>query len=85
MGLQKISHLTILYLSNNNIDEEAANDIANVLSHNTNLQELHLSRNNLQSAGIIKIANSLQNVFNLTMLCISYNNICEEADCSYII
>ena len=51
-GLQNVSDLTIFYISNNNISEEAADDIAAVLYRNTKLQKLELGGNNLQSAGV---------------------------------
>ena len=37
-GLQNATNLTMLNLNNNNIGEEAADDIAAVLSYNTKLQ-----------------------------------------------
>ena len=67
-----------LNLNNNNIGEEAADDIAAVLSNNTKLQELYLSDNNFR-AGAIKIAKGLQNTTNLTILYLNNNIICEEA------
>ena len=56
-ALQNISTLTIFSIGNNNIDEEAANDIASVLSYNRKLKELYLHNNNFKTRGIIKIAN----------------------------
>ena len=41
-GLQKISLLTRLYINNNNITDEAADDIATAISCNIYLQELNL-------------------------------------------
>ena len=78
-GLQKATNLTILNLNNNNIGEEAADDIAAVLFHNIKLQELYLSDNNFRTAGAIKIAKGLQNATNLTILDLDNNNIGEEA------
>ena len=56
---QRIYTLKKLYLNNNNITEEAADDIATVISCNIHLQELKLGNNNLQTSGIIKVARSL--------------------------
>ena len=75
-GLQNTSSLTILNITNNNISEEAADDMAAVLSHNTKLQELYVGENNLQASGAMKIAKGLQNTSSLTILNISNN---EEA------
>ena len=61
------------------ISEEAADDIAAVISHNAKLQKLYLHGNNLRAAGAIKIAKSLLNTLNLTVLDLAYNNISEEA------
>ena len=62
-SLQSISTLKVLNIASNKIinNEEAADDISALLSHNTSINELHLFCNNLQSTGIIKIASGLQN------------------------
>ena len=39
-ALQNTTHLTIFDMRYNNINDEAADDIATVLSHNTKLQQL---------------------------------------------
>ena len=77
-ALYNVSDLIIFDFSNNNINEEAADDIAAVLSHNIKLKELYLGGNNLQSAGAIKIVNGLHDI-NLTIFNISNNNISKEA------
>ena len=76
---QRICTLKKLYLNNNNITEEAADDIATVISCNIHLQELNLGSNNLQTTGTIKIAQSLQRISSLTKLYINHNNITDEA------
>ena len=78
-GLKGIYTLKKLYLNNDNITEEAADDIATVISCNLDLQELNLGSNNLQASGIIKIARSLQKISSLIKLYINHNNITEEA------
>ena len=78
-ALQNILSLTEFDVGNNNITEEAADDIAAVLSHNANLKVLYLGGNNLQTGGVIKIAKALKNVSLLTKLNIGYNNITEGA------
>ena len=75
-SLQEIENI---YLDNNNIGEEAADDIAIALCFNSNLQELHLGGNNLQTSGAIKITKSLHAISSLTKLCIDHNNITDEA------
>ena len=59
-ALQNVSTLTELSISDNCIDETAADDIAVILSRNIKLQELHLHNNSFRTAGIIKIAKALQ-------------------------
>ena len=75
---QEICMLEKLYL-NNDITDEAADDIATAISCNIHLQELSLGSNNLQTSGIIKIARSLQKISSLTKLYINHNNISHEA------
>ena len=67
-ALQRTLYLNAVGIANNNISKEAADDIATVLSHNTQLQKLYLGENNLKSSGVIKIARGLQNSYDLTIL-----------------
>ena len=78
-GLQKISSLTRLCINNNNITDEASDDIAAAISCNIHLQELNLGSNNLQTSGTIKITKALQKISTLTKLYIDCNNITDEA------
>ena len=77
-SLQKISSLTTLYISNNNITYEVADDIAAVVSCNP-MQVLNVSHNCLETIGITKVAKALQSVCTLTHLYISNNNITDKA------
>ena len=77
-ALQSISSLTELNISNNNIDKEAADNIAIFLSHNTKLTELYLNNNNLQTAGVIRIAVALINTVTLVKCNMSGNNTEDE-------
>ena len=77
-ALQGIYTLKKLYLDNC-ITDEAADDIATVISCNIDLQELNLGNNNLQTSSSIKIAKSLQKISSLTKLYINHNNITHEA------
>ena len=77
--LQHIPRPKIFYVKSISISKEAADGIAAVLFHNTDIQKLHLGDNNLNSAGAIKIAKGLQNTVKLTVLNLSNNNISEEA------
>ena len=78
-ALQSISTLKRWYISKNNVTEEAAEDIAAVISCNTQLQEFDVSNNNLQAAGVITISKALQSITTLTKLYISKNNITDKA------
>ena len=66
-------------IEDNNVGEEAADDIALVLSHNPRLKEVYLHNNNFKTAGIIKIAKALQNISGLTAFSIGDNCVGEEA------
>ena len=77
--LQNTSNLLELTINGSNIDAEAGNFIASVVSGNGELQKLDLSDNNLQTKGIKIIAKSLQNISTLTTLHVSNNNITKEA------
>ena len=79
VGLRNVVSLTKFCISNNNITDAAADDIATAISCNIHLQELNLGSNNLQASGIIKIARSLQKISSLTKLYINHNNITDEA------
>ena len=65
---QNISLLKKLYIGKNSISDKAANDIAAIISCNTQLQEVDISGNNLTAFGAIKIAKALQSIFTLTKL-----------------
>ena len=78
-ALQTISTLTKLYISNNTITEETADNITTVICNNTQLQEFGVGKNNLQSTGAIKIAKALQNISTLTKLYINNNHITDLA------
>ena len=76
--LQKISSLTTLYICNNNITYEEADDIAVIVSCNA-IQVLDVSDNFLGTIGITKVAKALHSVCTLTHLYISNNYITDEA------
>ena len=78
-GLQQVSTLTKLYLSNNDICDEAADNMASVLSHNKQLKVLHLDGNSFQENGIRKIASALKHTSTISALHIGNNNISNEA------
>ena len=77
-SLQKISTLTVLNISKNDIGEEAADDIATVVAHNTQMQGLSLSDNFFQASGIIKITKALKNTSTLVKYKITGNDIEEQ-------
>ena len=78
--MQGIFTLVKLNISDTNITDEVADDIAGIIYSNTLLQELDISKNSLQTTGIIKIAESLQqSVSTLKKLYINSNSITGEA------
>ena len=60
--------MTKLFLHDNNITNEAVDDIAGALLCNTKLKELDISRNNIQVTGMIKIAHAVQKICSLQKL-----------------
>ncbi|XP_065913984.1 protein NLRC5-like isoform X2 [Dysidea avara] len=75
-ALKNISNLTTLDLSNNNLSEEVAKDLADVIESNTHLNELILSDNNLQSSTVV-ILQTLVNTSSLLKLDLSGNKLPE--------
>ena len=73
-----LQNLTKLYINDNHITDEAADDIATALSCNADqLQELDISNNWFRGKGIMVIAKALQNIVTLMLfvhlnLCYSY-------------
>ena len=62
-ALKGINTLRKLYISNNYITDEVADDIAAVISRNTDMELLDISGNNLQAKGAIKIGNFFYRIF----------------------
>ena len=77
--LQDICTLTKIQFANNNISDEAANDIATIVSNNTKLKVIEISGSKLQTSGTIKIMKALQKSYTLKRLYLNDNNITEEA------
>ena len=78
-ALQNVSTLTKLYICNNKMTDNEVEDIAAVLSCNTQLQELNMNENQFQAVGIMAITKSLRYIKTLTKLYISNCNITDEA------
>ena len=71
-----ISDLTTLNISHNEIDEQAVDDIAKLLSQIFKLEELDLSYNNLQ---VTEAVNLLKEVQNISSFSISNNRLNDKA------
>ena len=78
-ALQGISTLTMLYMRKNSITDNVADDIAAVISCNTQLQELDISDNCFKTSGAIKITKALQQILSLKKLYINNNLIMSSA------
>ena len=74
-----ISNLRVLRISNNYIETEAADDIAEVIIHNPLLEVVDVENNRLLSEGVIKIAKALREIHHIKEICLSANYITEEA------
>ena len=75
-SLKNIHDMKKITLTDNNINEEAADDIGAVLSHM--LRKLCLGGNDLGMTGVIKIAKYLKNAADLIVLNLNNNNFGEE-------
>ena len=78
-ALQHITTLTMLSLDDNNIPQEACNELALAIKTNKHLKKLWLSNSNLRSS-VIVILNSLTTITTLTVLGLDNNQITQEAD-----
>ena len=78
-SLHHISSLVYFNVSNNNISDVAADSIANIISHNTKLQELYLNKNSLNAGGICIIMKVIKCLITLRVIDISSNHIGKEA------
>ena len=78
-SLKNATNLKKIHINGNMITDEAADNIAVVLSRNAQLEELDISCNNLQTAGIVKIFGSIKDTPTLTRLNFAHNMIMDEA------
>jgi len=80
-SLRGISNLKKLNLTSCIIPEEAACDLADVIKHNTYLEEIQLFKNNFQSSSAV-ILNALRKVCNLKVLSLDATGMMtEETSC----
>ena len=78
-GFGSICHLKLLALNGNQIDEEAADDIASVINKNLEIEKLLLYNNALKSEGVSKICQALKYHSCLQVFRIGHNYFHEEA------
>ena len=76
-ALKEISALTGLYLNNSLMTKEVAEDLANIIKNNTNLEQLRIDYNNL-GLSAAPILQSLKDNCNLKMLNLEGNNMTEQ-------
>ena len=74
-----LQNIVKLYTFRSNITDQAADDIALIISYSIHLQEFNLCANMVQASGILKISRSLQKISSLRKLYINHNNITYEA------
>ena len=77
-SLQHITTLKVLSLDNNNIPQEACEELAVAIQSNEQLEKLSLNDNNLHSSAIV-ILNSLVTIATLKVLRLNNNQIPQEA------
>ena len=68
-------NLQVLRISQNYIQEEAADDIAEVINHNELLKVFDVANNRLSTNGVIKITRRLEKITTLQKLSLNENNI----------
>ena len=78
-SLQIIRTLKVIGLENNNIDEDAATELARHLHCNNILEQLWLRGNELYDKGASVVLQSLHNLSTLLILDLSYNHLCSES------
>ena len=78
-GMKNVPNLVTINLSHTNITDEAADELATVLLHNTSLQNADLSYSNLSTSDAIKIFKGMKNISKLETVNISHNMITNEA------
>ena len=76
-----LENLTKIHISHSHITDEAAEDLAVVLSRNNKLEELVLSHNDMHTENSVVLFRGMKNLCNLTLVDISHNNIGQEAAC----
>ena len=77
-ALKEISKLKVLNLNDNNITDQAAEDLASVIKNNSNLERLHLANNDLRKSSIL-ILQALKENSNLQLLDLYGNKVTGEA------
>ena len=78
-AMKNVSALEKFSIGANEIKEAAADDVAELLSHNTNLIELYLHNNLFKTNGMIKIIKALKNISSLKKFSIGANDTGKEA------
>ena len=78
-ALKSLSNLKMLDILGNNINKQAADDIASVFTNNRNIVKLSVADNCLGTAGISKIADALGSKSGLEAFDITNNNISSGA------
>ena len=78
-SLQIIKTLKVINLENNNIDEDAATELAGHLHCNNILEQLWLRGNELYDKGALVVLQSLHNLSTLLILDLSFNHLSSES------
>ena len=78
-SLQIIKTLRVITLENNNIDEDAATELAGHLHCNNTLEQLWLRGNELYDKGASVVLQSLHNLSTLLILDLSFNHLSSES------
>ena len=76
-SLKLTTNLRKLNLNGNNISKKVVHDLAEVIKHNTCLEELYLGGNNLQPSAVI-VLHALKGISSLRKLSLNSNNMSEK-------
>ena len=77
-GMKSILHLSKFNISHNGINDEAMEELAEILSQNVKLKELDLSYNFLKAKGAITILRGMKSILHLSKFHIGHNKITDD-------
>ena len=78
-ALKRLFYLKVLTLNDNEIEEDAGKNIAEVINNNTGLEKLYLNNNNLKGVGVKQLCEGITQHTSFKLLQLEDNDITGEA------